>query len=639
MNLSRRVRGSIAFAVGLLVAVCPTSSLAAEEADGWRWSGVPRVVAVGDIHGAYENLELILRATRLIDEQGSWIGGEAQFVSLGDVVDRGPDSRRVFDLLMRLDVEAREAGGRVHLILGNHEVMNLVGDRRFVTAEEYRAFAEEESPDDRERAYQRFVVDETDSAEARARFEKRYPTGFFGHLRAFSPEGRYGSWLLRQPALIVIDEAAFVHGGLPPAVAELGAAELNRRLLAELREYFDVVARLVEGGVLTPESEFKERGEIVAAYLERADEAVAESDAQSSELVEESSRYLEFDGALAFGFSGPLWYRGAAYHAEVQESPILEAALSELGAKFVVVGHTPTPNRRIRSRFDGRVLLIDTGMQVAHYTGHPAALLIEDGEVRAFYPEEDLTEPPQPLADSDAAPPVRSDEEIEKFLASAEITLVEAIGTGVTNPKRLTLKLGDLELRAVYKTVDETRSSVDPTSLILGLNESDRYTYDIVAYRLDRLLGLNMVPVAVERVIDGEPGVVQIWVEDAITEGDRLERGLQPPDQASFNRQVNLMRIFDVLIYNSDRNAGNILYTQDWRVHLIDHSRAFRLNKGRPADLRDKTLTLTPELAEALTRLDKKVLREALKGLVHSMQIDALLRRQKKLLKDWEKTR
>ena len=89
----RRTGLLVACAVGLLLAGGPALSSAAPEADGWRWDNVPRVVAVGDVHGAYDNLELILRATRLIDDEGSWIGGEAHFVSLGDVVDRGPDGR------------------------------------------------------------------------------------------------------------------------------------------------------------------------------------------------------------------------------------------------------------------------------------------------------------------------------------------------------------------------------------------------------------------------------------------------------------------------------------------------------------------------------------------------------------------
>ena len=96
----------------------------------WRWTGVRRVVAFADVHGAIDELEALLRATELLDVAGAWIGGDAHVVALGDLVDRGADSRRVLDLLMRLEVEAERAGGGDHTVLGNHEAMHLLGELR-----------------------------------------------------------------------------------------------------------------------------------------------------------------------------------------------------------------------------------------------------------------------------------------------------------------------------------------------------------------------------------------------------------------------------------------------------------------------------------------------------------------------------
>ena len=100
----------------------------------------PRVVAIGDVHGAYEGFLSILRLAGIVNEKGRWAGGKAHLVQTGDLLDRGKDTRKVLDLVMRLEGEAKKAGGRVHALLGNHEVMNVLGDLRYVNAEEYEAF-------------------------------------------------------------------------------------------------------------------------------------------------------------------------------------------------------------------------------------------------------------------------------------------------------------------------------------------------------------------------------------------------------------------------------------------------------------------------------------------------------------------
>ncbi|MFQ5983805.1 MAG: metallophosphoesterase, partial [Woeseiaceae bacterium] len=179
----------------LLVALPPSRSLAAE----WRWSGVERIVAVSDVHGALGAMTATLTNAKVIDEELRWGGGATHLVITGDILDRGPDSRKVMDLIMRLEKEAADAGGRVHLLLGNHEVMNLVGDLRYVSREEYAAFADDESAEDRERWFQVFRVsrpENPDEESLRLEYNDKYPTGFFGLRRAFGTHGAYGPWLM-----------------------------------------------------------------------------------------------------------------------------------------------------------------------------------------------------------------------------------------------------------------------------------------------------------------------------------------------------------------------------------------------------------------------------------------------------------
>ena len=171
----------------------------------------------------------------VIDESLHWKAGTTHLVSLGDLMDRGPDSRKVLDLLMRLEREARDAGGALHLVLGNHEVMNIAGDLRYVSGAEYAAYAGSEDDKLHDEAWQ--LVLQHEAAASRAEFDTAFPQGYFAKQRAFEPTGEYGAWLLTKPFLIVVNDTAFVHAGLPEMVTRLGLEGTNAALRTELGDY------------------------------------------------------------------------------------------------------------------------------------------------------------------------------------------------------------------------------------------------------------------------------------------------------------------------------------------------------------------------------------------------------------------
>ena len=598
-----------------LLLLCAASAASAAE---WSWSDVARVVSIADVHGAYDELASVLRATKLIDERGAWIGGAAHLVSTGDLLDRGADSRKVLDLFMRLVDEAPQSGGRVHVLLGNHEAMVLAGDRRYVNPAEYAAFRDDEPAAARE-----------------APGGADRPPGFYGYLAAFSPEGRYGSWLLGRSSVIRIDGVAFVHGGLAPVLGQLDAEEVNRRLVEELRSLIESQRALAQAGVFPAEAELHEQVGLIEAWLPTAE-------AQASETLRaHARRVLDYDKTLAFSPDGPLWYRGTSDNPEPQERAIVDSVLERLGARMAVMGHTPTVDLRVRSRFDGRVVLADTGMLVSYYGGRAAALELAGGQVTAVYPAEGVTEPPRPIEAPAAEKPEAApkseltDAEIEDFLAHAPVVASKEVGTGITNPKRLTLRDGTREMRAIFKTIDAySGDAAATTDLLARINQSDRWRYEIAAYKIDRMLGLGLVPVAVERTFEGKRGAAQLWIENAIDEQERAKRGISATDPAAFDAQFKLMRIFDALIYNEDRNQTNVLYTPaDWKVHAIDHSRAFRTRTSFPIELRGQDLTPSPELAQRLAALDAKSLKAALGDLLEPIQIQALLKRRDQILR------
>jgi hypothetical protein len=158
----------------------------------------------------------------------------------------------------------------------------------------------------------------------------------------------------------------------------------------------------------------------------------------------------------------------------------------------------------------------------------------------------------------------------EEFLLTADIVRFEPIGEGVTKPYRLYLKKGDVEAKAAWK---------NPSGVQFGYLEG--WQYEIAAYRLDKLIGLNMVPPAVEREFQGKKGALVWWVENKYRLDKIVEQGIRIPDSAVDHTEKMkwLTRAWDCLIANEDRNQQNVLYTEDWRMILFDHSRAFRSTK------------------------------------------------------------
>ena len=164
----------------------------------------------------------------------------------------------------------------------------------------------------------------------------------------------------------------------------------------------------------------------------------------------------------------------------------------------------------------------------------------------------------------------------ENVLRNAKVIKSKKLGTGITNPLKLTMQDGQTEFYAVFKDVNVRKAGMTQLKSGAEMDFKDSWQFDVAAYELDKMLGLNMVPVTVERKYNGEKGAVQWWIENAMTEGDRKEKGLEPPDKDAWNRAIFKVRLFDNLIYNIDRNLGNLLITPDWKVWMIDHSRCFK---------------------------------------------------------------
>ncbi len=245
-----------------------------------------------------------------------------------------------------------------------------------------------------------------------------------------------------------------------------------------------------------------------------------------------------------------------------------------------------------------------------------------------------------------AAEPVRAtgsdfsaltDSDKEEFLRNAEVEMQREIGIGINNTIRVTLSDGAITHDAHVQTVDVSKTSY-PTINGVELNFRDRYQFNIAAYKLDRMMGLNMVPVSVERRIGRSTGSVTWWVDDvAMMERDRLRKKMRvpPAENSDWNDQMFQIRIFNELIYNTDANIGNILITKDWDVRIIDFTRAFRAHKKLrgPENLR----RCDPRVLQGLRDLNMGVLRQEMKGLLTKTEIKGLLARRDKIVEFFDR--
>lgn len=219
-----------------------------------------------------------------------------------------------------------------------------------------------------------------------------------------------------------------------------------------------------------------------------------------------------------------------------------------------------------------------------------------------------------------------SPDQQEIFLSTAKILKTRNVSKGITGTRRATLTDGIITHDASIQTIDESRWEYR-TALRTEFNFRDTWMYNVAAYRVAKLLGLAMVPPSVERQWEGTDASFTWWVDDVIMDDkERIERKIAPPSVLDFNLQIYVMRVFDQLIENTDRNLTNILITRDWRVWLIDHSRAFRNNPTlrSPASL----VRCDRGLLERLRALDAPTLERSTRPYLGPREIKALLARR-----------
>lgn len=323
----------------------------ARQIDDFQWDGVERIVAIGDLHGDYDNYIATLQAAGLVDKKGKWTGGKTHLVQTGDIPDRGPDTRKIIDHITNLGKQAERKGGYVHNLIGNHEAMNVYGDLRYVTPGEFEAFVTRNSAKLRDRVYditmQRMQESDPEAFATlpesyREQWDLKHPLGWVEHRQAWdpswNPEGEYATWVLGNKVAVRINDTLFVHGGISGFYCQNSLESLTKQVVGHLAAFDPANA-----GILTNEY-------------------------------------------------GPLWYRGLSETEPLAEVETVDAILAHHGIKHIAVGHTPTSGV-IWPNYDAKVIMIDTGISRV-YGGYIGYLEITPDGLFGGYPGGKIPLPP-----------------------------------------------------------------------------------------------------------------------------------------------------------------------------------------------------------------------------------------------------
>jgi hypothetical protein len=222
-------------------------------------------------------------------------------------------------------------------------------------------------------------------------------------------------------------------------------------------------------------------------------------------------------------------------------------------------------------------------------------------------------------------------EQIKQFLQTAEIIKSKPSSKGVTHPWRLTLSNGTITHDASFQSIDEHKAQMKLESGKTEFNFVDSYKYNIAAYRLAELLGLDdMLPVYVERKWEGKTGSLSWWLPVKMDGAERFEKKIEPPDPDKWNKQMYRVRVFDELVYDTDPNLTNVLIGEDWTVWRVDFSRAFRKDKDLRAP--KNLLKCDQQLFEKLKTLKSNELTEKTKNYLTREEVEGVMARRDKIV-------
>jgi hypothetical protein len=357
---------------------------------------VPRTIVLGEVQGAANTVAALLQKLAVIDDQGHWSGGDSVLIQTGDLIDGGENSRAAMDLFIRLQREAPAAGGRVVVLMGNHEAMNILGELRDVNYMTYASFTGPDSEARQKAYYESFIAWRRQIADATgAAFEPDsgftddwfvlHPPGWVEYVEAMRPEGVYGSWLRTLPVAVMIDGVLFIHAGISPEMKGMTVDAINARAADEIRQFDRDRDRMAAEGLCLPLCSAREMVDVIEGeitYLNTLDPSQRTADNPRMTRAADLQHLGQWGSWSVLSDTGPLWFKGTSQWDDQQRGSDMREILAASGVERMVTGQSAGKERVISARFGDTVILTSVDLSDDPWDGggKPAALEIVDGD-------------------------------------------------------------------------------------------------------------------------------------------------------------------------------------------------------------------------------------------------------------------
>ncbi len=376
------------FAWIVLFSLFLTSAVSANDA--------PRTVVLGEVQGAFNTTTSLLQKLDLIDQNLHWSGGETVLVQTGDLVDGGEGVRATLDLFMRLQTEAEAAGGRVVVLMGNHEIMNIMREFKSVNYMAYATFAGPDAEQRQKELYAEYVAwrqrraKETGtgafapSEDFKADYFATHPPGWAEYAEMMAPSGIYGRWMRALPVAYRAGDVLFIHAGIGPEMKGVDVDSMNQRAAAEIAAFDKDTALMVSEGLCLTTHSVRDMAKVVQGEIEYVNSLNDKRRNRGNQRVARLMEIQELTRVASWSVlddDGPLWFKGPSEWSESEKGPEMESILDAGGIERMVTGQSNGGEMRIKTRFDDRVVLTSVNLADGAYSGggKPAALEIDDG--------------------------------------------------------------------------------------------------------------------------------------------------------------------------------------------------------------------------------------------------------------------
>ena len=559
------------------------------------------VYMFSDVQGRHEALKALLVNYQIIDEALNWQSANNDLVLMGNLIGDEGSAYETLRLVSTLQQNAMQSQSKLKIILGEKDIEFLLSEfDRYPDSSGVAAEANSEaSPDIKSQEQTANQPQAESQTEAESQPQQ-------DHLQLLN-------WLSGQDFVAQMNGHLFVNGGISSRTKKKALNDINQALKRSLNDYKSRWQALLETETSLKDVAFNERYSAVSSLPDS----------------EEKKLFLKSKRSYLFSKFWPVQYTGNSFCHPLFERQNLDEILQSWTIKKIWSAKSEYKALGFEERFQGLMTFVDQDLESADSGQILGAMIEEDGSHTLLQGVKTVTDVPKTIpARKYELPYGMTIDEIKRFLKTAKVVSKEQTKEGKTKPLKIYLEKGDKRIKAIFKYVNASgrgnRKGVPRTG--------DKFDYESAAYTLDGMLGIGLIPITVERVVNNKRGVVQLWIDGLVSavplnSGEEVYSGMCDAQQ-----QENMINTFDYLIMNMDRNQTNITFTKkDWQIWFIDHTRSFSNDTKAPRFLKGVKIKPTGLFKEKLSQISREQLND-LSLWLSEKQLDAMWQRRNRLI-------